>query len=45
MEHIDKLNNFTLYTTNGLEIPVAQKKLKEFQNEFSRFIKHYIRQE
>lgn len=45
MEHIDKLNNFTLYTTNGLEIPVAQKKLKEFHNEFSRFIKHYIRQE
>lgn len=45
MEHIDKLNNFTLYTTNGLEIPVAQKKLKDFRNEFSHFIKHYIRQE
>jgi len=44
MEHIDKLNNFTLYTTNGIEVPVAQKKLKEFHNEFSRFIKNYIRQ-
>lgn len=44
MEHIDKLNNFSLFTTNGLEIPVAQKKLKDFQNEFSRFIKTYIRQ-
>lgn len=44
MEHIDKLDNFTLYTTNGKEIPVAQKKLKEFHNEFSRFIKNYIRQ-
>lgn len=45
MEHIDKLNSFTLYTTNGLEVPVAQKKLKDFHNEFSRFIKNYIRQE
>ncbi len=44
MEHIDKLNNFTLYTTNGIEVPVAQKKLKDFHNEFSRFIKNYIRQ-
>ena len=44
MEHIDKLNSFTLYTTNGIEVPVAQKKLKEFHNEFSRFIKNYIRQ-
>lgn len=44
MEHIDKLNNFSLFTTNGLEVPVAQKKLKDFQNEFSRFIKTYIRQ-
>ncbi len=44
MEHIDKLNNFTLYTTNGIEVPIAQKKLKEFHNEFSRFIKNYIRQ-
>lgn len=44
MEHIDKLNIFTLYTTNGIEVPVAQKKLKEFHNEFSRFIKNYIRQ-
>ncbi|MGN0375431.1 MAG: LytR/AlgR family response regulator transcription factor [Butyrivibrio sp.] len=45
MEHIEKLNGFILYTTNGIEVPVAQKKLKNFQNEFSRFIKNYIRQE
>lgn len=44
MEHIDKLTGFTLYTTNGLEVPIAQKKLKEFHNEFSRFIKNYIKQ-
>lgn len=44
MEHIDKLVNFTLYTTNGKEVPVAQKRLKAFHNEFSRFIKNYIRQ-
>ena len=44
MEHIDKLTGFTLYTTNGIEVPVAQKKLKEFHNEFSRFIKNYIKQ-
>lgn len=44
MEHIDKLNNYTLFTTNGIEIPVAQKKLKDFHNEFSRFIKNYIKQ-
>lgn len=45
MEYIQKMNNFTLYTTNGLEIPIAQKKLKVFQKEFSHFIKKYIRQE
>ena len=45
MEHIDKLSGFTLYTTNGIEVPVAQKKLKEFHNAFSRFIKNYIKQE
>ena len=44
MEHIDKLTGFTLFTTNGIEVPIAQKKLKEFQNEFSRFIKNYIKQ-
>ena len=44
MEHIDKLTCFTLFTTNGIEVPIAQKKLKEFQNEFSRFIKNYIKQ-
>ena len=44
MEHIDKLTGFTLYTTNGIEVPIAQKKLKEFHNEFSRFIKNYIKQ-
>ncbi|MBO7472395.1 MAG: response regulator transcription factor [Ruminococcus sp.] len=45
MEHIDKLSGFTLYTTNGIEVPVAQKKLKEFHNAFSSFIKNYIKQE
>ena len=44
MEHINRLNGFDIYTTNGLVVPVAQKKLKYFQNEFSRFIKNYIKQ-
>lgn len=44
MEHIEKLVGFNLYTTNGYVIPIAQKKLKCFQNEFSRFIKNYIKQ-
>lgn len=44
MEHIEKLIGFNLYTTNGYVIPIAQKKLKYFQNEFRRFIRNYIKQ-
>lgn len=39
MEHINRLNGLNIHTTNGLLVPVAQKKLKYFQNEFSNFIK------
>lgn len=45
MEFVKSLNNYTICMTNNIEVPVAQKKLKEFQNEFRRFIKNYIRQE
>lgn len=44
MEYIEKLNGLDIYTTNGHKIPVAQKKLKYFRNEFSHFIKSYIKQ-
>lgn len=31
MQYVNRLNNGTLYMKNGIEVPVAQKKLKEVQ--------------
>lgn len=45
MEYVKSQDNFMLFMTNNIEVPIAQKKLKEFQKEFSRFIKNYIKQE
>lgn len=45
MEHVKSLNDCILYMTNNIEVPVAQKKLKEFQRSLSCFIENYIKQE
>ncbi len=42
MEYVKSLNDFTIFMTNDVEIPVAQKKLREFKHEFSSFMKNYI---
>lgn len=45
MEYVKSQDKFTLFMTNNIEVPIAQKKIKEFQKELSRFIKKYIKQE
>lgn len=45
MDYVKSLSDYNLRMTNGMEIPVAQKKLKEFRKELRQFLKHYIRQE
>ena len=45
MEYINRMNKGFLYMDNNIEVPIAQKKQKEFQNTFSRFVGNCLRQE
>lgn len=39
MVHIDSVNSFVVRMVNGLSVPIAQKKMKEFQREYISFVK------
>lgn len=45
MKYVKRLSNFIIYMHGGIEIPVAQKKLKEFKAELNHYLHKFIIQE
>lgn len=45
MKHVKRIHDFTICMQNGIEVPVAQKRLKEFRMELNHYMHKYIIQE
>jgi two-component system LytT family response regulator len=45
LREVNKIADFTIFMSNGLKIPVAQKRLKEFQTVLSLYMHKYLIQE